>query len=232
MVSSRASFRVLCAMMVFGLWFAVVRADAADQTAADVALLLRSPDVTFGGSYTFPATPSVLEKLMASPLLLAKLWEAYNFSPPYKSRMQGTAIHIDDPTGIEGDIVLTEHTANRYVYLGTGNLNHRLVPAFRGKMAMVITMNPKAAATDVKLDLYIRANSRAVGLLAWGFFPLVRSRVENRVSLNVLDLTTIFKNISASLPQTAARLPNKEDAAALTALFSPPLPKPAAKRID
>jgi hypothetical protein len=231
MVLSRASFRVLCVMVVFGPWLAIISADAADLKA-DVALLLHSPDVTFGGSYALPVTPSVPEKLMASPMLLAKLWEAYGFSPLYKARMQGTAIHIDDPTGIEGDILLAEHTANRYVYLGTGNLNHRLVPAFRGKMAMVVTMSPKAAATDVKLDIYIRADSRAVGLLAWGFFPLVRSRVENRVTLNLLDLVTILKDVSTSLRQTAARLSNKEDAAALTALFSPPLPKSAVKRIN
>ncbi len=79
MVSSREIFRVLCAMVVFGPWFAIVRADAQDLKA-DVALLLKSPDASFSGSYALPVKPEVLNKLISAPMVLAKLWEAYGIA--------------------------------------------------------------------------------------------------------------------------------------------------------
>jgi hypothetical protein len=230
MCSGKAFIRAGSALIAVALFWVCMDGEASDPQS-EVRALLKTPDVYFSGTYELPVQAKSVEKLLSSPLLLAKLWEAYGFSPQYKARNAGNSVHVDDPTGIAGDITLVEQSPNRYVFLGVGNLNHKLVPAFGGKMAVVLTIGPATAGAAVRLDLYIRADNRAVGMLAWGFSPLMRSRVENRVSLNVLDLTTIMEDLSTSLPQTAARLARREDAVALIELLSPRVQPPALRKV-
>jgi hypothetical protein len=186
---------------------------------SEVQLLLRSPDARVSGNYELPGNASLVEGLLQSPLVTAHLWEAYGFGPHYKVSMRGNAIHVDDPTGIQGDVYLAEQSSNRRVYFGTGSLNHAFVPAFSGKMALVIATTPKPAGVGAHVDVYIRANSRVLGLLTRTFFALVRSKAEHRITLNVQDFSTILHDLSAAPQQTSARLKNKDEIALLTKLL-------------
>jgi len=220
-VGTRAT-AVPAEVMALLLLLCQVHARAA-QLPAEVELALKSPDAFVSGTYDLPARLAVIEKLLASPLIMAGLWQAYAFNPQYQVRMNGRSIHIDDPTGIEGDIIPVERSPNRYVYYGTGNLNHELVPAFGGRMAIVLTLIPKDAGASCRIDVYIRADSRTLGFLARGLFPLLKDRVVNRMTLNVHDVGSILNDVSTAPEQTAARLKRKEDAAALIALLCPAL---------
>jgi len=196
---------------------------AREVMEAQVQLLVKAPDVTFSGTYDLPTRSDIFDKTLDAPMLLARLWEVYQFSPVYKARMQGEGIHVDDPTGISGDVFLVEHSPNRRVYLGIGALNHSLVPAFRGKMALVLSTVPKGSGLSARIDIFVRTDSRLLGLLTWAAAPLLRPRIENRVTVNAGNMGTILKDLSTE-PQKAAALLSKEDAAALLKIF------PAAKR--
>jgi hypothetical protein len=198
------------------------RVAAGGDLQSQIQVLLKSPDAFISGTYDFPARAPLIDSLLRAPLLVAHLWEAYDFTPRYKVSMQGDAIHVDDPTGIQGNLYLVEQAPNRRVYYGTGALNHELVPAFRGRMALVLTMNPKGSGMSGRIDIYIRTESRFLGFFAWTLFPLVRAHAEHRMSANVHDICTILNDVSTAPQQTAARLKNKDDAAALIKLI--PIP--------
>jgi hypothetical protein len=197
----------------------VFPADPALQSQAQV--VIKSPDVSISGTFDLPVNPALLDGLLRSPMLLAHIWEAYDFTPRYKARLQGGGIHVDDPTGIAGDIFPIEQSISRHVFYGTGALNHKLVPAFKGRIALIFSLTPKGSGVSARIDAHIRAESRLLGFLASTLFPLVKTRAMNRMNANMADITTILNDISRAPRQTAARL-KKEDADALLRLLPPP----------
>lgn len=209
-----ASPHLAAVVLALASWPGFPRADPASVASA----ILRSPDVAFNGTYEIPCRPAVLDSLLRRPIFLAKLWTSYGFAPSYRAREQGTGLHVEDPTGIAGDITLVRKEGSRWVFLGDGALNHRLVPAFTGKLAIALTTGPGGAGTRAVLEVAIKAESRGLGLLAWTLSPLVRGRIENRVSANLRDLSLILKDVSRSPRQVAARLP-AEDVPAFTRMF-------------
>ena len=124
---------------------------------------------------------------------------------------------------------LVEQSANRRVYFGIGAINHKLMPAFRGKLALVLTAAPKGSAVvNGRIDVYLRTDSRILGLLARTLFPLVKTRAEYRMTANATDIGTILKDLTNDPQKTAARL-KKEDQAALLKILPPPPAPPAAR---
>ena len=105
--------------------------------------------------------------------------------------------------------------------LGIGALNHKLVPPFPGKMALVLTTTPKGAAASVRVDVFVRADNRIVGFVAWTLAPLLKPRVEYRVHANAIDMGAILKD-GGTAPQNAAGMLKKDDAAALLMLVQAP----------
>jgi hypothetical protein len=188
------------------------------------------PDVTVSGTYELPTRHEVFDRMLRSPDLLAKLWEAYRFSPAYKARPVGEGIHIADPTGIAGDMYLVQQTADRRIYVGNGALNHNLVPAFRGKMAIVLTAVPKGPTVSARVDIYVRTDSRVLGFLAWTLFPMLKDRVEYRMTANAASLGAMLKDLSED-PRKAAALLQKEDAAALLKILPSQPPPPKIKKV-
>ncbi len=186
--------------------------------ASEAQTIIRTPDIAVSGTYDLPCRPATLDSLLRRPALLGRLWAAYGFAPVYRVREQGGGLHVEDPTGIVGEVALAEQTGNRWVFLGDGALNHRLAPAFRGKVALVLTVAPKGAFASARLEMFVRTESRTLGLLAWSAFPLIRGRIENRMSANLRDVGTILRDVSVAPQQTVSRL-SGEDAAAFTRMF-------------
>ncbi|OGG44010.1 MAG: hypothetical protein A3F84_08185 [Candidatus Handelsmanbacteria bacterium RIFCSPLOWO2_12_FULL_64_10] len=211
---SRVFLTIFCTLILIPLAFA-----GAADLSPEIQTLLNSPDITYSGVYDFACRPAVLDSLLRHPILLGRLWAAYGFAPAYRVRPQGDGLHVEDPTGIVGEVRLAQQAGNRWVYLGEGRLNHRLVPAFGGKMALVITTTPKGAGVSARVGVFLRTESRTLGLLTWTLSPLVRGRIENRATFNARDLGVILKEVSDAPQQTASRLP-EEDAKALTRLLN------------
>lgn len=182
--------------------------------------VMKAPDAAISGTFELPSNSVLTDRLLHSPLIVARLWEGYDFTPRYKVSLRGDCIHVDDPTGIQGDIYLVDQTPSRRVYFGTGALNHSLVPAFQGRMAIVMTMSPKGKGTSARINIYIRMESRVVGVLTRTFFPLVRSHAQHRMTANMQDLCTILQDVVTAPKQAAARLKNEQDAEALLQLVN------------
>lgn len=222
--------RILTAVVItLGVLAATPVARAAEDLKAQAQLLMKSPDVAISKTFETETRSEVIDSLLGSPMSFARLWEAYGFTPLYKMKMNGTAIHVDDPTGITGDLNQVEHVGSKTVFVGTGNLNHAYVPAFRGKMALVLTTTPKPTGVSTRVDVYIRTESRILGLVTWTLFPLVRSRAEHRVVANAADIGTILKDLAKEPQKTAGRL-TKQDATALLKVMPAQPAAPAKKQ--
>jgi len=181
------------------------------------------PDITVARVFEFNARPAVVDMLVENPMILARLWEAHGFTPRYKARPDGNGIHVNDPTGIQGDVYLVERAGNRRVWVAIGSLNHSLVPSFKGRMALVVTTEPKGSGVTLHVAVFVRTDSRALGFLASTLFPLVRARVEHRMTANAADIGTILAEASADPQKAAARL-SKEDAATFRQVAGDPTP--------
>lgn len=194
-------------------------AESGDLTE-QARLLMSSPDVRLTAIYELPTRPDVLENILREPIFLMRLWEAYRFSPRYRARLvNDDGIHVDDPTGISGDIFLAERLGSRRVYVACGALNHRLVPPFRGKLAVVLASVPGESAVNAHIDVYLRMDNRIIGFLARSLYPLVRSLMQHRLSSNASDMGTILHDLAEAPKDTAGRL-DKDDAAALLEVLS------------
>jgi hypothetical protein len=195
---------------------------------ADATLLQSSPDLHLTQDFYLNVRPGLLESIVKSPMLIAHLWQAHNFSPQYKVRPSGEAIHVDDPTGIQGDVYLVESLGLRSVWVGYGNLNHALVPSFAGQMALVLKAKPEGSGISARVDLFIRTNSRLLGIFTSAFYPLLRARVERRVHDNAGDFRTIVEEINSEPEKAVSRL-GREDAADLTKLLQGVTPRVAGR---
>ncbi len=215
MTSPGVRARVL--LLAFPLALCCVLAHGADLRG-ESQLLQSKPDISLADDFEFTARPAIVDALLQSPMIVARLWEARGFTPKYRVSLQGDGIHVVDPTGIEGDLYLAEQTGNRRVWVGFGSLNHRLVPSFKGRMALVLTTQPRGSGVSAHLAVYVRADSRALGFLASTFFPLVRARIQHRVAANAADVGAILAEVSADPQKAAARLGHDDAAALLRAI--------------
>jgi hypothetical protein len=206
-------------LAAFQLFLTIGICSGANDRLSDAKDIQKSPDVSISDTFGLASSPAVVDKLMTAPLLMAQLWKVYDFRPQYQIRMNGEAIHVDDPTGITGDLYLVERTNTRRVYLGIGALNHALVPNFKGKMALVLTVNPDGSRSKMHADVFIRTNSRILGFLARTFISLVKARMMNRITLNAKDFSTLSSDISSAPARVAAKL-RKEDGNSLLNLIS------------
>ena len=107
-----------------------------------------------------------------------------------------------------------------YAELRVDALNHEFVPAFNGRMAVVIAITPTPVGVSARVEICFRADSRFVGPLARTCYPLVRSKAEHRVSANLQDFCAILHDLSAAPQQTVSRLNSKEDAVALSHILT------------
>jgi hypothetical protein len=216
----KSAMHALLSLLFCHLIAAPLALSATNEHLSEAKLVKNSPDISMLGTFDPACNPAVFDGLISNPMMIARLWEAYGFSPYYKVQMRGDAIHVNDPTGIEGDLYLAERADNRRVFLGIGAINHALVPAFKGKMTLILTTSPKGSGSQVRVEVYVRTDSRVIGFLSRRLASPIQARMENRMTLNAKDICSIIADISTSPAKVAGKL-KREDAAVLLKLIPP-----------
>lgn len=212
-LNRRAAAIVVAAAMAFQ------SACAAEELSSLAAQVVSSPDLSVGGSYEVSTKAEVLDAMLDAPVLLARLWAAYGFSPRYAARpVEGDGLHVDDPTGIAGDLYPAGFADGRRVFVARGAIAHRLVPAFKGSAVLIISESREGDLVALRVDLYLRMDSRVVGFFMKPFAPYLRSLVLRRLGANIADLGAILGDLSAEPAETAARLGPEDSAAILASL--------------
>ena len=80
----------------------------------NIAEFIDNASITYNTSFTVDTTLERWNLMLDNPLLMGKLWELYEFSPPYRVSSNGSGYHIIDPKGIEGDLYEI-HSGNNHI---------------------------------------------------------------------------------------------------------------------
>ena len=208
-----------------GLWALItcmaVGPVLAGQGAAQVQQVVSESDFTYVTSFTWHCSQKTWKQLIDHPLLMAQLWQAYGYAPPYRVSSRSDTIHVDDPTGLVGKVLTVGKTATKQTYLVLGKLDHWAVPFFNQGTA-VFELHSRFEKKKISGDLtvYIKANSTIAGMVLEAGKPLLSSHVDNRISLNLQDLRRIVEAIETQPEAVAAKL-SGEAGAQFAQLFLP-----------
>jgi hypothetical protein len=193
---------------------------AAQDLSSQAQLIIDSPDLALSGNYELSTRAEVLDKILGEPIHLMRLWKAYHFEPHYEARSIGfDALHVDDPTGITGDIFPSGLSAGRHIFVANGAIAHRLVPHFKGSAVLIVAATSEGSTIGLQIDFYIRMENRFVGFLMRPFVPYLRTLVLGRLDSNLADIGTILGDLSEKPAEAAARL-GPDDSAALLELLA------------
>jgi hypothetical protein len=183
---------------------------ASAETRAERADRIRKEaKVSFTGQYEVACPPATVKAAMERPLMMAALWNSFAYSPAYQvfSLGEPNAVHVVDPTGIVAEILPVPAPGNRLVYLGEGKVNHWAVPALnRGAAVFDVTLAPGAMGTQVTISIAVKPESPIAGAALWVTSPVVRNRINQRVTNNISDAGEILERIATEPTAVARRL--------------------------
>lgn len=170
-----------------------------------------NPDITYHTSFVWQCSEATWERILDEPLLMGRLWEAYGYAPAYKFSARGDTLHVDDPTGLKGDVLLVSRAPGARTYVVLGQLDHWAVPFFNEGIAVfVLTSQPAEDQICGDLKVYVRASSTVGNLLLQLGRPLLAKHIDNRITLNLQDGRRIVERIAADPAQVAALLRGPE----------------------
>lgn len=192
---------------------------AGADPAAEAQAVVADPDYVYSTAFTWACPPDLWEKVLDEPLLMGRLWEAYGYAPAYRFSARGEVIHVDDPTGLQGDAVLVSRGPGSRTYLVQGKVDHWAVPFFNEGLAVfVLSSRPAGDQVVVDLKVHVSAGSTVGSLVLAVGRPLLARHIDNRVTLNLQDGRRIVETLAAR-PQEAAGLLGGEDGARFRAKF-------------
>lgn len=194
-------FKFILTFMMFFL----LTANSPCAPNAAVKELLANPAITHVTSFSAEATPEMWRKMMDHLYLMGKIWEAYGFEPPYKVARIAGGVHVMDPNGIVGDVVVTEISGSKIVFYGRGKFDHWAVPSvFSANGVIIFRCQPAPKGLTGKLEFYIKGDN---GLMDF-FLRLVSdsmvSKIEQAFLRNMKNVDTIASDIM-NRPETVRK---------------------------
>ncbi len=171
--------------------------------------VVERPDVTYTTRIIWDCSARTFERAVEDPVLMGALWQAYGFAPAYRISGARDSLHVVDPTGLLGDALLYERGVNNVRYVVLGKLDHWVVPVLNtGTAVFDLSWHPSAATNGLsaQLDVYVRAGSGIGSVVLRLVRPLLARHVDNRISLNLLDVQTIMSAVERDPDRVAQRL--------------------------
>ncbi|MCE5250570.1 hypothetical protein LLG96_10175 [bacterium] len=153
--------------------------------------------ISYKTSFTIDATLDMWNRILNNPYLIGKLWEVYDFTPRYKVSMKGAALHVIDPTGIEGDLFVIQSDENNKVFYARGKLKNWGIPiSLMGKVLFLLNYTGNQNSVSVTLNIYGEGGDNIVAsLLLKAVSPILSRYINRRVTSNVRDLKIIVADI-------------------------------------
>ena len=163
----------------------------------DIEQFKKNACVQYTTEFTIETTPDMWNRMLENPYLMGKLWELYDFDPPYKVSRNGTALHIIDPTGIEGDLYDLQSDGNQRIFYGNGKLKNWGIPiSLMGKALFFISYTAGHNDVTVTLQVYGEGgDSFVTRLLLKAASPVLRMYIKKRIERNLHDFKIIVLDI-------------------------------------
>ena len=179
-------------------------AGVSEGAAERAAEIIGDADVVYKTSFVMPCSEGTWERLLDRPALWCRLWNAYGFAPTYQVEMRHDTAHVEDSTGLVGDVVVAELEPGRRQYLIDGELDHWAVPFFNeGTAVLTVDIHVKGDGVTGTATIHLRANSGLGRLVLRAARPLLTKRVANRLDLNLQDAAKIFAAVEEDPEEVA-----------------------------
>lgn len=176
-------------------------------------------DITYTTAFTLSCAKKTWEGLVENPLLVGALWERYGYAPAYRVSQKGDTLHVEDPTGLVGDVLAFRPGPDQRIYLVEGRIDHWAIPFFNeGRAVFVLKSQVAQGRVDCTLEVYVRAESPVARLALQIGRPLLLKHVDNRITLNLQDAMKICEAVDTT-PQNVLALLEGETARFFKAVF-------------
>ena len=198
--------RSLLVLMLLSVLIGAVSEDPRTERANAIR---EKPTVVYTGHFEIACAPAVMHAVLDNPMVMGALWKAYDYTPRYKvsALAEPRAVHVQDPTGLIGDVWPVQDPTRRYVFLAEGTVDHWAVPILNAGAAVFdVDVAPGGPGTTVRITVSLKPESGLARAALWTLTPIAKSRIESRMTANFKDLRYILEAIATTPDAVAERL--------------------------
>jgi hypothetical protein len=169
--------------------------------------LIEKATITYQTDFVVDSSLDVWSKVLDHPLLLGKLWNLYNFQPAYQVTKAKEGVKIVDPSGIKGEISLTDSSASSRTFYGRGELSHWALPSFiSAEVIFLFRYQGDGQLIKGKLEVYLRGDNKASDLLMKLFSGTLKNHLHSRFTSNLEDVKKIIFDLLHNPDQIRKKL--------------------------
>jgi len=158
--------------------------------------VINNPTVTYKKDFGVDVTLETWNKILDNLHLIGQIWEINKFQPAYKVTKIDSGLHIDDPTGIIGDIWQVGQSEHARTFQSVGKFDHWAVPSFftaNGVFIFEYRMDKNMLLGEVKISL--RGNNSVSRFVMKMFSGVLINHIDNRLKNNLEDMKKIIEDI-------------------------------------
>ena len=196
----------ICLLSLVSILFIPVPSAGADRDLL-TKQVLEQATVKYRTDFAVEAPLEIWDKVLAHPLLMARLWNVYNFQPAYEVKDQKEGVLVIDPSGIRGTLVMTESRPDGRGFYGRGSVDHWAIPSFISAEG-VFRFRYAGDGRRVRgtFEAFMKGDNKTTDFL----MKLVRGKVKNllhrRFTNNLNDMKKIIADIVQNPDQIRGRL--------------------------
>jgi len=178
----------------------------ADNTIKTKSLIEKAT-ITYQTDFVVDSSLDVWNKVLDHPLLMGKLWNLYNFQPVYQVTKAKDGVKIVDPSGIKGEISVTDSSANSRTFYGRGALYHWAVPSFiSAEGVFQFRYQGDGQRIKGKFEVYLKGDNNVSDFLMKLFSGTLKNHLHNRFTNNLEDVKKIIFNLMHHPDQVRKKL--------------------------
>ena len=196
----------ICLLSLVSILFIPVPSAGADRDLL-TKQVLEQATVKYRTDFVVEAPLEIWDKVLAHPLLMARLWNVYNFQPAYEVKDQKEGILVIDPSGIKGKLAMTESRPDGRSFYGWGSVDHWAIPSFisaEGIFRFRYTGDGRRVRGT--FEAFMKGDNKTTDFL----MKLVRGKVKNllhrRFTNNLNDMKKIIADIVQNPDHIRGRL--------------------------
>ena len=179
----------------------------ADDRGLKFRTLLEQPTVKYETDFVVAVPLEVWNRVLAHPLLMAKLWNLYNFQPAYEVHAAHEGVLVVDPSGIRGQLIMTDCLPDRRSFYGRGSVDHWAIPSFISAEG-VFRFRYAEEGPQIKgtFQAYLRGDNKTTDLLMKLTAGRLKNLLHRRFTNNLNDMKKIVADIARNPDQIRQRL--------------------------
>jgi len=155
--------------------------------------LIEKATVTYQTDFVIDSSLDVWNKVLDHPFFMGKLWNLYNFQPAYGVTKALNGVKIVDPSGIYGEISLTDSSPSSRTFYGRGAIDHWAVPSFISAEGIFrFRYQEDGQRIKGQFEVYLRGDTKVADSLIKLFSGTLKNHLHSRFTKNLEDVKKII----------------------------------------